>query len=207
MEIEYKGATGLIIKSGPTTVVVDPKLSLVGLKDLKVSDCVEVATDNALGIDSDQKILINGPGEYEVSGVAIRGVAVNRYRDNSDKKSTIYKLEIAGQRIAILGHTQEPLDEAQLEYIGLVDILLIPVGGNNYTLDGHTATKITNQIDPRIIVPMHYEDKGIKYDVTQDALTNFLKELSPQEHEIVDKLKIKNGILPVVRTVYEVRRS
>lgn len=208
MEIEYKGATTVTIKSGSSVnIVVDPKLSAVGLKDMKVMGAIELVTDNDLAVDKDQKILINGPGEYEVSGVSIKGIPVARYKDTSDRKVTAYKIEVGGVRVAILGHVQDVLDEAQLESIGLVDVLAIPIGGNNITLDAHAAAKLVNQIDPKIIVPIHYADKDVKYDVAQDDLAGFLKELSAQEHEIVDKLKIKNGIMPVTRTVYEINRT
>ena len=63
-----------------------------------------------------------------------------------------------------------------------------------------------NQIDPRIVIPVHYADKAVKYDVAQDDLSSF-EEMSAQEHEVVDKLKIKNGIVPAARTVYELNRS
>lgn len=207
MEIEYKGANGLAIKSNQINIVVDPKLSIVGLKDIKVSDALEIVTQPELALDANQKILIDGPGEYEVSRVSVKGIAAKRYRDETGEKFTVYRLEISGSRIAILGHSTENLDETQLEALGVIDILALPVGGNNYTLDAHQAAKLVNQIDPRIVIPLHYADKGVKYDVEQDDLENFLKELGAPEHEVVDKLKIKNGILPAVRTVYEIRRS
>ncbi len=208
MEIEYKGATTVTIKAGSAVnIAVDPKLSTVGLKDIKLTDTIELVTDKDLEIDADQKILINGPGEYEVSGVSITAISIPRYKDTNDRKVTVYKLEVAGTRVAILGHIQETLDETQLETIGLVDILVVPVGGNNYTLDAHGAAKVVNQIDPRIVIPVHYKDTAVKYDVAQDDLASFLKELGAQEHETVEKLKIKNGIIPAIRTVYEITRS
>lgn len=207
MEIEYKGANALVIKSGAVSVIVDPKLSLVGLKDLKVAGQIELVTDNNFAIEGDQKILIDGPGEYEVSGVSIKGIPAKRHIDEIDKKVSIYQLEIAGQKIAVLGHISGLLDESQLESIGMVDILTIPIGDNNYTLGAHEAAKIIGQIDPRIVVPTHYADKGLKYEVPQSDLSDFLKELGAQQHEVVDKLKIKKGVLPAVLTVYEVKRS
>lgn len=207
MEIEYKGANALIIKSGALSVIVDPRLSLVGLKDLKVTGQIELVTDNNFAVEGDQKILINGPGEYEVSGVSIKGIPAKRHIDETDQKVSIYQLEIAGQKIAILGHISGLLDESQLESIGVIDILTIPIGDNGYTLDAHEAAKIVGQIDPRIVIPTHYADKGLKYEVPQNDLADFLKELGAQQHEVVDKLKIKKGVLPVVLTVYEVKRS
>ncbi|OGL34266.1 hypothetical protein A3F64_00540 [Candidatus Saccharibacteria bacterium RIFCSPHIGHO2_12_FULL_42_8] len=207
MEIEYKGGNGLTIKSSLINITIDPKISLIGLKDIKVTDTLEIVTETGLAIDDDQKILIDGPGEYEVSRVSVKGIAAKKYKDESGTKFTIYRLEISGFRVAILGHCTETLDESQLEAVGIVDILVIPVGGNSYTLDAHQSAKLVNQIDPRIVIPAHYADKAIKYDVDQDDLTGFLKELGAQEHEVVEKLKLKNGVVPAVRTVYEIRRS
>lgn len=207
MEIEYKGGNGLAIKSSLINITIDPKISLIGLKDIKVTDTLEIVTETSLAIDGDQKILIDGPGEYEVSKVSVKGIAAKKYRDESGAKFTIYRLEISGFRVAILGHCTETLDESQLEAIGVVDILVIPVGGNGYTLDAHQAAKLVNQIDPRVVIPVHYADKAVKYDVDQDDIAGFLKELGAQEHEVVEKLKLKNGVVPAVRTVYEIRRS
>ncbi len=207
MEIEYKGGNGLAIKSSLINITIDPKISLIGLKDIKVTDTLEIVTETGLAIDNDQKILIDGPGEYEVSRVSVKGIAAKKYKDESGSKFTIYRLEISGFRVAILGHCTETLDESQLEAIGVVDILIIPVGGNNYTLDAHQAAKLVNQIDPRIVIPVHYADKTVKYDVDQDDLAGFLKELGTQEHEVVEKLKLKNGVIPAVRTVYQINRS
>lgn len=207
MEIEYKGGNGLAIKSSLINITIDPKISLIGLKDIKVTDTLEIVTETGLAIDNDQKILIDGPGEYEVSRVSVKGIAAKKYKDESGSKFTIYRLEISGFRVAILGHCTETLDESQLEAIGVVDILIIPVGGNNYTLDAHQAAKLVNQIDPRIVIPVHYADNTVKYDVDQDDLAGFLKELGTQEHEVVEKLKLKNGVIPAVRTVYQINRS
>ena len=163
-------------------------------------------TDPEQAIDKDQKILISGAGEYEVSGVSIKGVSIPRYKD-AERAVTAYKLELNGTRVAILGHVSDTLDEVQLESIGVIDVLALPVGGNSYTLDSHAAAKIVNQIDPKIVIPMHYKDSAVKYEVDQDDLSSFLKDLGAQEHEVVDKLKIKNGAMPAVRTVLEIKRS
>ncbi|MDO8336436.1 MAG: MBL fold metallo-hydrolase [Candidatus Saccharibacteria bacterium] len=207
MEIEYKGATTITIKSGPAiNVVIDPKLSSVGLKDIKLTDVIEIVTDAEQIIDNDQKILISGAGEYEVAGVSIKGISIPRYKD-PERKVTAYKIEFNGTRIAVLGHVSDTLDEVQLENIGVIDVLALPVGGNGYTLDSHAAAKIVNQIDPKIVIPTHYKDAAVKYSEAQDDLESFLKDLGAQEHEVVDKLKIKNGAMPAVRTVFEIKRS
>lgn len=208
MELEYKGATAVIIKAANSgSIVLDPKIEQFGLKNLKVTDAIELATHPSKESDSDdQKILINGPGEYEVSNISIKGIAAAHFNQPEDKV-TIYSITISGVRVVVLGHIQPNLDEAQLETIGLADVLVLPVGGNNITLSPHDAAKIVNQIDPKIVVPVHYQDKAIKYDVEQETVDVFLKELAATEHQVVDKLKLKNAVLPAVRTVIQVTRT
>lgn len=207
MEIEYKGANTLIIKQGANaTVAINPKLSVYGLKDVKVADTVEIVHESQYEIDSDQKILIKGPGEYEVSDVSIKGISAQKYGSPEDKV-TIYRLEVAGVRIAVLGDINPKLDESQLENIGVIDIVALPIGGNSITLNAHEAAKIVNQIDPRVVIPMHYKDSSVKYSVEQEDVEGFLKELGAQEYEETEKLKIKNAALPATRTVYKIKRS
>lgn len=207
MEIEYKGANTLIIKQGANvTVAINPKLSVYGLKDVKVADTVEIVHESQYEVDTDQKILIKGPGEYEVSDVSIKGISAQKYGSPEDKV-TIYRLEVAGVRIAVLGDINPKLDESQLENIGVIDIVALPIGGNSVTLNAHEAAKIVNQIDPRVVIPMHYKDSNVKYSVEQEDVEGFLKELGAQEYEETEKLKIKNAALPATRTVYKIKRS
>lgn len=209
MEIEYKGANGLTFKTGPTQLVVDPKLSLVGQKDLKISDVIEVVTNPQFIVESKEepKIVIEGPGEYEVSNISIRGVAMKSHYD-PEARSTSYRLDIAGFRVAVLGHIAGVLSDSQLEELGVVDLVTLPVGGGGYTLDAHEAAAVIRQIDPKIVIPTHYEDKNLKYEVPQDNLEGFLKELGATQHDTVEKLKMKAGSpLPAVLTVIELTRS
>ena len=81
-EIEYKGANTVIISTKKATLVTDPKLSVVGLKDIVIADAVEVATEERFATNGqDAKLLIEGPGEYGVAGFDIRGIAAQRHLD------------------------------------------------------------------------------------------------------------------------------
>jgi len=107
---------------------------------------------------SGSPFLISGPGEYEVKEVFIQGVPA--FHDNSQGKergqTTIYVIEAEDLRVCHLGDIgQKELTSEQLEKIGEVDILMIPAGGV-YTIDGKDALKIMSQIEPKIIIPMHY---------------------------------------------------
>lgn len=209
-EVEYKGANAVIISSKKVSIVVDPKLSLVGLKDLNVKDAVELATEARFAINSDDaKLVIEGPGEYGIADFDIKGIAAQRHLDTEadPKVSTIYRIETGDIRAAVIGNVYEKLTENQLEAIGIVDVLIIPVGGSGYTLDATGAATIIRQIEPKIVVPVHYDDPAIKYEVPQSDLETFVKELGAPVEE-TPKLKLKSaGSLPASLTVYTVSRS
>jgi L-ascorbate metabolism protein UlaG (beta-lactamase superfamily) len=208
-EIEYKGGNTLTITTKKATIVVDPKLSVVGLKDLLIKDAVEIATEARFAINgTDAKLLIEGPGEYGVGDFDIKGIPAQRHLDTEiTKVGTIYRIEIGEVRIALIGNVYEKLTDDELEEIGVIDIVILPVGGNGYTLDATGAVGIIRKIDPRLVIPVHYDDKALRYEVSQDTLDIFVKELGAPV-ETVAKYKSK-GItsLPSVLTVLEISRS
>lgn len=210
-DIEYKGANGVIIEGKKTKVVVDPKLSVAGLKDLSSKDAVELATEPRFATnDPSAKLHIEGPGEYEVGEVSIRGVSATRHIDTEADEpiSTMYRLEIGDVRIALLGNIAPKLSEDQLEELGVVDVLIIPVGGNGYTLDATSAATLARQIDPRVVIPVHFADDAVKYEVPQDSVETFTKELAAPVESAGAKYKIKAASsVPQVLTVVTIDRS
>lgn len=209
-EMEYKGANAVVIATKNSTIITDPKLSVVGLKDLSVKNAIELATEARFALNSaDARLVIEGPGEYGIGDFDIHGIPAQRHLD-TDKDplvSTIYRVEIGDINVVVLGNIYEKLSEEQLEEIGIVDILFIPVGGNGYTLDATGAATITRQIDPKVVIPVHYADSALKYEVPQDPLDVFVKELGAPVEE-TSKYKLKSAAsLPQVLTVVELQRS
>ena len=209
-EIEYKGANSVIISTKKSVAVLDPKLSLVGLKDVSTKDAVELATEARFALNSENaRLNIEGPGEYGVGEFDIKGIAAQRHLDSESDPliSTIYRIEVNETRIAVIGNIYEKLSEAQLEEIGLVDVLILPVGGNGYTLDATGAATLTRSIDPKVVIPIHYAEAGIKYEVPQDILETFVKELGAPVEEM-PKFKLKQGApLPAVLTTIHLTRA
>lgn len=209
-DIEYKGGNGVVITTKKSTLVVDPKLSVIGLKDLAVNDAVEVATEARFASNgANAKLLIEGPGEYEVGDFSIRGIPATRHIDTEadEKVATVYRIEVGEVRIALLGNVMGKLSEEQLEALGVVDVLILPVGGGGLTLDATSAASLVRLIDPKAVIPTHYADDALKYEMPQDTLETFTKELgSPVE--TVAKYKVKSAAaLPAALTVIEVTRS
>jgi len=199
-EIEYKGANSVIISTKKAKLFVDPKLSLVGRKDLNVKGSVELASEARFAVnDPDAKLVIDGPGEYGVSGFDILGIPARRHLDSEaeGKTSTIYRVKIEGTRIGIIGNIYEKLSDEQLEQLGVLDILIIPVGGNGYTLDATGAAGLVRAISPKVVIPVHYADDSLKYEVPQGELKTFISELGAPV-ETVAKYKFKQ--LPAAMT-------
>lgn len=209
-DLEYKGGNTVIFSSKKVSITVDPKLSVVGLKDVKTKDEVELATETRFSINNPEaRIIIDSPGEYEVGDFTIHGIAATRHIDTpeQEKLSTVYRLECGDVKVAVLGNIDTKLDEDQLEAIGVVDILIIPVGGGGYTLDATSAAALTRSIEPKAVVPVHYADSALKYEVPQDELATFVSELGAPV-ETSAKYKVKSSTsLPAVLTVIELTRS
>jgi L-ascorbate metabolism protein UlaG (beta-lactamase superfamily) len=110
-------------------------------------------------------------------------------------------------RIVVLGHVYPELSEEQLEALGTVDVLFVPIGGNGYTLDGIGALKLIKKIEPKLIIPTHWTDKGINYPVPQADLADALKNMGMEPKETVAKLKLKAGDLADVTQLVVLERA
>lgn len=209
-DITYKGANCVVFNTKKSTLVADPKVSVAGGKDASVKGSIELLTEERFGVTSpDMKLLIDGPGEYEVGDFSIVAIAAKRHLDagSDETLATIYRIEIGDVRCALLGNIDSKLSDEQLESLGIVDVLLLPVGGNGYTLDATSAVLLTRQIEPKAVIPLHYADSGLQYEVPQDDVKTFITELGAPSEQ-VDKYKLKSSVaLPAVMTVIEVTRS
>lgn len=209
-DIEYKGANAVVIATKKAKLISDPMLSVAGGKDISTKDAVVIATEERLALNSPDALLnIEGPGEYEVADFSITGVAAVRHIDQADagKNATIYRIEVGDVRIALLGNVDAKLSEDQLEAIGIVDVVILPVGGGGYTLDATAAAQLVRAIDAKVVIPIHYADKGLSYEVPQDELETFKKELGGDVEQTA-KLKVKSAsALPTTLTTIELTRS
>ncbi len=209
MDITYFGHSSFKLRGKTATVVTDPyDPKMVGLKFAKVSaDIVTVSHDhhdhNFVSQVTDVKKVVQGPGEYEISGVSIIGF--DSYHDEAKGlergKNTIFVIEIDGIRVAHLGDLGHKLSEDVIGEMGTVDILLIPVGGV-YTIDSDTAAEVVREIEPSITIPMHYYIDGMdenafgklaKVDafITEIGLSvERLEKLSLKKSEIQEDQKV-----------------
>ena len=210
-DIEYKGGNTVVLTSKKIQLVFNPNMSVVGHKNVSVKDSIEIATEPRFVVnDNTAKLQIEGPGEYEVGEVSVRGIRATRHIDSPEDEpvSTIYRIEIGDVRLVVIGNIAPKLNEDQLEAIGVTDIVIIPVGGNGYTLDGTSAATMVRQIDPKVVIPVHYADSALKYEVPQDSLDIFVKELAATVEDAGSKYKVKSSSsIPQVLTVVKITRS
>jgi L-ascorbate metabolism protein UlaG (beta-lactamase superfamily) len=193
VELQYYGANCLRITTKKAQIIVDDNLSQLGLKTVTKPSDISLKTFSGIP-DQEARFKIDMPGEYETAGVVMHGVAARAHMDEEGKHSaTIYTIEADGTRVAILGHIFPELSEDQLEQIGMVDIVVVPVGDHGYTMDGVGALKVIKEIEPKVVIPTHYGDKAVKYEVPQAEFADALKGLGMEATETVDKYKYKPG--------------
>ncbi len=209
-ELEYKGGNGVLITSGGTPLWVDAGSKVREGKVQDIKSDVQIATEKRFMAPRKQEgVDLEGPGEYEVGPYTIRGIAARRHIDTQGEvyDTTIYRIDAGDIRVAIVGNIAMPLSDEQLEAIGVVDVLVVPVGGGGYTLDAHDAAKLVRQVAPRIVVPIHYADAGLSYEVPQEEVEAFVKALGLQP-ESTAKLRLKSPAnIPPSLTLTVVERT
>jgi L-ascorbate metabolism protein UlaG (beta-lactamase superfamily) len=194
MELQFYGANCIRLTTKKASIIVDDTLSDLGAKSVSKEGDIALFTSVHGNPAAAVKMVIDQPGEYEVSDISIQGIAARAHIDEPDQQTaTMYKVIGADVRVAVLGHIFPELSDDQLEALGTVDVLFIPVGGNGYTLDSIGALGLIKKIEPKVVIPTHYADKDLKYSVPQQELHEVLKNLAMEPRERVAKLKVKAG--------------
>lgn len=199
MEFQYFGANCLRIATKHAVIVVDDNLvDLGGKSPLKAGDIALYTMQHSLPT-VETKIIIDQPGEYEVSHVSLKGLGVQAHIDEPGKKTaTMYKVSTEDINLLVCGHIYPDLSDNQLEEIGTIDVMIVPAGGNGYTLDGIGALKVIKKVEPKLIIPTHYAQKGVNYPVPQAELDDIVKQLGMEVKDTVAKLKLKSSDIPEV---------
>lgn len=194
MVITYHGLECFKVSLGNLTLAFNPfskeSAKKHGLKEVKFgADIVFVTTKHPdfAGIEQmaygeKTPLVIDGPGEYEVDELAIRGFGVPTTYGGKERFTTIYQVALEGANLLFMGALGNgKLDPSILGSLGEVDILFVPVGGDE-VLDGAAASALGVKLEARVVIPMHYE---------KDTLAAFLKEegssVKPQEKLTIKK--------------------
>ncbi|OIP79139.1 MAG: lactamase [Candidatus Portnoybacteria bacterium CG09_land_8_20_14_0_10_44_13] len=201
MVINWYGQSCFKIIANALTIVTDPFAKNIGLRPPAfAADIVCVSHQhedhNNISAIGGEPFVVDGPGEYEIKGISILGVESFHDQKQGQERglNTIYLIESEEIRLCHLGDFgQEKLSDEQLEALGGVDILFVPVGGKT-TIDASTAAALVNQLEPKLVVPMHYKLPDLKVEL--DSADKFLKELGAPSKELVDKITVKKKLLP-----------
>jgi hypothetical protein len=192
MDVQFYGANCLVFSTKKQRFVVDDNMAELGAKKVTKEADVSLFTtehDQVVG----GRMTIAMPGEYEIDDVSIKGIQARAHMDEEGGKSAVmYKITADQLNYLVCGHVYPELSERQLESINQVDVMFVPVGGGGYTLDPVGAQKLIRQVEPKLVVPTHYDDKALKYEVPQVSLEQALKELSMEPKETLAKLKLKS---------------
>lgn len=208
MDIQFFGANAIRLSDKKASLIFDDNLADLGLSSVTKAGEVALFTGAHSAPKADAKLVIDYPGEYEVSNVSIRGVAARAHIEEEGKKSAvIYRMIMDDLKVVVLGHIYPELSDEQLEAIGMVDVLFIPVGGSGYTLDPIGALKLIKKIEPKLVIPTHFDDSKIKYPVPQQPLEEALKTLAMEPKETVDRLKLKPADIGEAMQVIVLKRS
>ncbi len=189
-------------KDHSADIVIDPFSEDIGLKLPSLSADIALVThghadhNNIKGVKGDP-FVVDGPGEYEIKDVFVQGIP-SFHDDKGGKErglNTIYVIEAEGMKFCHLGDLgQKELTDEQLEKIGQVDVLMIPVGGGGFTIASGEAQKIISQIEPRIVIPMHFALPKSKAKL--DEVSKFLKTMGKDAVTAQDKLVLKASAMP-----------
>lgn len=190
MVISYVGGECFKVTQGDLTLAINPPDKQSSLASAKFgADLALVSldhedfngTENA-GFGERQPFVISGPGEYEVKGVAVRGFGVPTVYDKKATINTIYSISLENMNLCFMGALGSPeLPAAAKAELDDIDVLFVPVGGGD-VLEQAAAYKLAVQLGPKVVIPMHYDDKSLKA---------FLKEAGAETTRAEEKLTIK----------------
>jgi len=206
MEISWLGHSCFRIRGRQATVITDPYPPDLGYSLGKPTAHVVTVSHQHPGHSYVQGIgggprLVTGPGEYEISGVLITGIATfhDRERGKQRGKNTVYLMEVDEVSVCHLGDLGHVLTAEQVEEIGNVDVLLLPVGGVS-TINAPVAAEVVRQLEPKAVVPMHYKTEALSWEL--EPVDRFLKEIGVKEITSQPKLSFTRSSLPASTQVF-----
>jgi L-ascorbate metabolism protein UlaG (beta-lactamase superfamily) len=204
MELTWLGHSCFRMRGKDVTLITDPPSPAIGYSLGRVTaDIVTISHDHpghnyVQGIGGKPQYVINGPGEYEVHNVLITGLATYHDEEHGAQfgRNTVYLYHIDDLLVCHLGDLGHPLQAHEQEEVSGCDVLLLPVGGG-HSLDAKRAAELVSQIEPQLIIPMHYATPALKPAAgTLDPVDKFSHEMGVEVTEPLPKLTITRASLP-----------
>jgi len=206
MDISWLGHSCFRIKGSDAIVITDPYSPSLGYSLGKpTARIVTISHQHSghsyvQGIGGEPRLVIR-PGEYEISNVLIIGIATFHDADRGRERggNTIYFMEIDEISVCHLGDLGHVPTAEQVEEIGNVDVLLLPVGGVS-TINAPMAAEVVRQLKPKVVIPMHYKTSALSWEL--EPLGQFLQEMGVKEINSQSKLSFTKSSLPISTQVF-----
>lgn len=202
MEITWYGHSCFrLTERNFATVVTDPfEHKTVGYDALKLKAEIVTVSHDAPGHANTDAVkgtthVLTGAGEFEIGGVFITAVqTAGGGKKSKDKtRNTLYVFDYDGITVAHMGDLQETPTQSEVEALGTINVLLLPVGGGS-SLNAAKAAEVVSMLEPNLVIPMHYSTPAAKLSL--DSLNKFLKEMGLNKVEAQPSLKITRSGLP-----------
>ena len=204
MEIIWLGHSCFQLRGKNATLITDPFSPQPGYSPGKLNAPIVTVSHNHAGHNYAEGVqgnpyVVHGPGEYEISDVLITGVAA--YHDDKHGqergRNTIYVIHMDELVLCHLGDLGHTLQEEQLEEVADADVLFVPIGGQ-HSLNATQAAEVISQVEPRMVIPMHY--RPVAPDEPRDAadpLNKFCREMGIEQVNTQPKVVVTRNNLPV----------
>ena len=200
MDITWYGHSCFrISERNHATILTDPfDPTAIGYSALKVkADIITISHDspghNFLDDLTQYQYVLTGPGEYEIGGVFVNGIMMIDREAETVRRNVVYTMEINGVTVAHLGDLHHIPGQSEVDDLGDVDIVLVPVGGGA-SLHATDAAEVISLLEPSIVIPMHYKTDYTTLEL--DPVGRFLREMGISEPLTEDTIKISASGLP-----------
>jgi L-ascorbate metabolism protein UlaG (beta-lactamase superfamily) len=212
MKIKYLAhAAFLITSANGTRLVTDPYETSGGLKHGAISETADIVTVSHEHGDHNNTAAVKGNPRVvrestEAKGIKIRAVPTAHDEKGGSQrgKNNIYCFEVDGINVCHAGDLGHELTADQVKAIGKVDVLMVPVGGF-FTIDARVATKVCDQLKPKVIIPMHFKTEKLDFPIT--GVEDFLKGKSNVTRSAESEIELKAGQLPAENRIIVLKQS
>jgi L-ascorbate metabolism protein UlaG (beta-lactamase superfamily) len=206
MDITYLGAGAVKLAGRNLTVVCDPIAGMNFKADVVTWSSNLREGEGETYYAPEGVMVLDGPGDYEIKGAMITGVPAQLHLEESGQRGTVYSIVLDGVNVVVTGNISGKLPDDEVELLGQVDVLVVPVGGRGLTLDAAGAAAVVTQLEPSYVIPVHYDDGVSTYAMPQAGVEEFLKEMGASP-EPESKLRINQKEAPAETQVVLLTRA
>lgn len=212
MKIKYLAHAAFLITSEKgAKIVTDPYETSPGLKHAAIVETADIVTVSHEHGDHNNVAAVKGNPKIVKAGAEVRDIKFKAVATAHDDKgggqrgkNTVFCFEVDGINVCHAGDLGHMLTAAQVNDIGKVDVLMIPVGGF-FTIDAATATKVVEQLKPKIVIPMHYKTDKLNFPIA--GVEDFLKDKSNVTRPSESEIELKAGKLPDAAKIIVLKQS